>query len=217
MISRYVDLRNAVALDIGCGIGKYMTRMSESGAHSLGLDVDWSSVVSAREAGHDVMAAVGERLPLRSDSVDAVLLNEVLEHVADDRHTMREVVRILRPGGHAVAFVPNRLWPFETHGVMFRGKYVFGNAPLVNYFPDGVRNRLAPHVRVYTRGTLKALVRGLPVQIVTLTQVYPGFDKLVARHPRAGEMARTILYALEDTPLAAFGLSHFLVIRKTGD
>jgi len=86
--------------------------------------------------------------------------------VADDRATLREVGRVLAPGGRAVIFVPNRLWPFETHGTVWRGRYRPGNAPFVNYLPDPVRNHLAPHVRVYTRHGLRGLVKGLPLAVV---------------------------------------------------
>ncbi len=56
-----------------------------------------------------------------------------------------------KPGGSVVIFAPNRLWPFETHGAYFGKRYVFGNIPLINWLPDPLRDRFAPHVRVYTR------------------------------------------------------------------
>ena len=46
----------------------------------------------------------------------------------------------LKPGGTIVAFAPNRLYPFETHGAYFGGRYVFGNIPLVNWLPDPLRD-----------------------------------------------------------------------------
>ena len=70
-------------------------------------------------------------------------------------------VRVLKPGGRLVVFVPNRLWLFETHGVYWRGVYHFGNIPLVNWLPDALRNKLAPHVRAYTGKQLRALFDGI--------------------------------------------------------
>jgi len=92
--------------------------------------------------------------------------------------------------------------------------YHFGNIPLINYLPNFLRNRLAPHVRVYTGHGLRALFAGQPVRVVEHTRVYPGFDNIVRRFPRAGKLVRGILYALESTPLRVFGLSHFLVLEK---
>ena len=82
-----------------------------------------------------------------------ILSHEVLEHVQDDRRSVEEMVRTLKPGGRIVLFVPNRGYPFETHGIYWRGRYHFGNIPLVNYLPRRLRDRLAPHVRSYTAAT----------------------------------------------------------------
>ena len=58
------------------------------------------------------------------------------------------------------------------------------------------------------------LLAGLPVQVVSHTQIYPGYDNLVARRPAVGRYLRRVTYALEQTPLRVFGLSHLLVIEK---
>ncbi|NIU60939.1 MAG: methyltransferase domain-containing protein, partial [Pseudomonas stutzeri] len=64
----------------------------------------------ARAAG--VVQAPGERLPFPDATFDVVFSHEVLEHVADDRACVAEMVRVTRPGGRIVVFVPNRLYPF---------------------------------------------------------------------------------------------------------
>jgi hypothetical protein len=139
----------------------------------------------------------------------------VLEHVADDRAVVHEMVRVTRPGRAIVTFAPNRLWPFETHGVYCRGQYYFGNIPLINYLPDALRNQLAWHVRVYTRRALLDLFADLPVQILAHQTVYPGFDNVVRRLPRLGPAIRSFGYKLETLPLSnQFGLSHLLIVQK---
>jgi SAM-dependent methyltransferase len=216
LIQRHAQLDGARVVDLGCGVGIYTAQMQAAGARAVGLEIDWPRAREARAGGLAVVAAVGEALPFADGTVDTLLLHEVLEHVASDRQTAREVTRVLAPGGRAVIFVPNRWWPFETHGVMWRGRYHFGNIPLVNYLPDPARNRLAPHVRVYTAAGIRALFDGLPVRVVVHTQVYPGYDKLVARRPRLGRLARQVTYALERTPLRRLGLSHLLVVERCG-
>jgi hypothetical protein len=121
---------------------------------------------------------------------------------------------VIRPGGHVVVFCPNRLYPFETHGVFLGKRYVFGNIPLVNYLPDPLRRRLAPHVRAYTRGGLRRLFAGLPARAVLHTCVWPGFDNLRARSGLASTVLRRVLYPLESTPLRNFGLSHFVILER---
>jgi SAM-dependent methyltransferase len=134
--------------------------------------------------------------------------------VRDDAQSLAELVRVLKPGGRVIIFCPNRLYPFETHGHYWRGRYHFGNTPLINYLPHPLRDKFAPHVRAYTVGSLKQLLRDLPVKVTSHTQIYPGYDNIVARRPALGRFLRRITYFLEQTPLRVFGLSHVLVLEK---
>jgi SAM-dependent methyltransferase len=182
-----------------------------------GLDIEVDRVQEGARAGiARLLAGQAEALPFASSAFDMVLSNEVLEHVTDDRQAMREIMRVLRPGGRLILFVPNRGYPFETHGVYWRGHYHFGNIPFVNYLPHAWRDRLAPHVRAYTSRELEGLLRGLPARPVQRTVVFGGYDNILARAPRLGRLVRGLLQTLENTPLRAFGLSHLWVVEKTG-
>jgi len=214
-VRRYVPLEGKRILDVGCGVGMYMQAFGRYAAEVYGIEIEFPRALEARARATGVVQAVGEALPFASSSFDVAFSHEVLEHVQDDRQSAREMVRVVRPGGHIVIFVPNRLYPFETHGCYWRGTYHFGNIPLINWLPDPLRNRLAPHVRAYTVPGLRALFRGLPVRVLVHRQIYAGYDNIVARHPALGRWIRRVTYALEGTPLRFFGLSHFLVLQVT--
>ena len=129
----------------------------------IGIDVDAKRVREGTRSGSGVaglLVGAAETLPFAAGTFDVVLLNEVIEHVQDDRVALEEALRVLSPGGHVVVYAPNRLFPLETHGVYWRGAYHFGNYPFVNYLPETVRDRLVPHARAYTRGDMARLVRG---------------------------------------------------------
>ena len=205
-------------LEDGCGLGLYIGRLREAlpSAHVFGLEYDFER---AAEAGRRyppslVVCAAGEALPYPALSFDLILSNEVIEHVRDDRAAVAEMARGLRPGGRLVLFCPNRWYPVETHGIYWRGRYHFGNIPLVNYLPDRWRNRLAPHVRAYTARGLRRLFAGLPVRIVQHTRIFGGYDNLVARLGPLGRLIRASLHLAERTPLNVLGLSHFVVAEK---
>jgi len=212
MIRKYAPLAGKRVLDVGCGIGTYPTAFLRYTDDVIGIEIEFER---ARKAGQRaaVVQARGEDLPFPDDAFDVVHSHEVLEHVADDRRAAQEMVRVARPGGRIVIFVPNRLYAFETHGIYWRGTYHFGNKPLVNWLPTPLRDWLAPHVRAYTGRGLRRLFADLPVRTVVHTQIYPGYDNIVARKPRLGRLLRRLTYALERTPLRAFGLSHFLVLE----
>jgi len=216
MMRCWADPQNARILVDGCGVGMYVRAFSGFSGRVHGLDIEPERVAEARETVPDahLLVAVGERLPYGDDLLDIVLSHEVIEHVEDDRQMLVEALRVLRPGGRLLLFCPNRLYPFETHGCYWRGRYHFGVIPLINWLPNRWRNRLAPHVRAYTQQGLRRLLDGLPASIVLHTQVYPGFDNIVARRPGLGRWLQRAAYAMERTPLRAFGLSHFLVVEK---
>jgi len=216
MVEAAVPLAGKVVVDAGCGIGAYMRAIRERTPLTFGFDVEFERLAEGRRDGiAGMIAALGERLPYADNSVDVILSNEVLEHVDDDRASAREIVRVLRPGGRAVIFAPNRLYFFETHGIYWRGQYRFGNKPFVNWLPDAARNRLAPHVRAYTARQLGSLFDGTPSRVVSHTQIYGGFDNLVRRLGVAGRALRAFWQALERTPARVFGISHVLVVEKT--
>jgi hypothetical protein len=61
---------------------------------------------------------------------------------------------------------------------------------------------------------MRRLFDRLPGRVIVHTQIYPGYDNVMARRPRLGRLLRSITYTLERTPLRALGLSHFLVFEK---
>lgn len=203
-------------LDNGCGIGMYIKALQPYSHATFGNELEAEHLYSAAEVVPEahLQIAVCEYLPYPDDFFELILSHEVLEHVQDDRMAAAEIVRALKPGGRAVIFVPNRWHPFETHGHYWRGEYHFGNTPLINYLPDALRNRLAPHVRAYTKRNLRNLFANHPIRIVHHAQIYPGYDNIVRRKPTLGKWLRRITYLLENSPLAILGNSHLFVIEK---
>ena len=214
IMSRHVDLEGRRILDIGCGVGAFVRRLLEFSPRVAGIDVDAERLIEGGKDVPDLALALGERLPFRDGAFDVVLLHEVLEHVTDDQATLREAHRVLATGGKAVIFCPNRLYPFETHGIFLGKRYVFGNMPLVNYLPDPVRDRLVPHARAYTKSGLRRLYRRAGLRPLVHSYVFPGFDHVMARRRIVGRALRSVLYPLEASPLRIFGLSHFVVLLK---
>jgi SAM-dependent methyltransferase len=201
-------------LENGCGVGMYVEHLTPFGGTVIGLEYDFERAAQARRNSPYIVNAAGEVLPLPSGIFNLILSHEVLEHVQDDRAAICEMIRTLKPGGRIVLFVPNRGYPFETHGIYWRGKYYFGNKLFVNYLPRFLRNKLAPHVRVYSKHDLEKLLEGLPVKFIEQTIIFGAYDNIIARFGSLGKLLRGILQFLEKTPLKIFGLSHFWVVEK---
>ncbi|HRK90282.1 MAG TPA: class I SAM-dependent methyltransferase, partial [Anaerolineales bacterium] len=148
MIGKFAGIRmQGRVLENGCGVGMYVEKMTALGANVTGLEYDFERARDAKANSEKIVNAAGEFLPLPSGTFDLVLSHEVIEHVQDDRSAIAEMIRVLKTGGRAVIFCPNRGYPVETHGIFWKGKYYFGNKPFVNYLPRVWRDKLAPHVR----------------------------------------------------------------------
>lgn len=201
-------------LENGCGVGMYMEQLTPLSGTVIGLEYDFERAREAQSRSPHIFNAAGESIPLSSSTFDLILSHEVIEHVQDDHAAIGEMVRLLKPGGRIALFCPNRGYPFETHGIYWRGNYSFGNKPFVNYLPRSVRDRLAPHVRVYSRRDLLKLFDGLPVKFIQQTVIFGAYDNIIARFGLPGKALRSLLQFLERTPLKIFGLSHFWVVEK---
>jgi SAM-dependent methyltransferase len=206
---------HGMVLENGCGVGEYLNRLSGEARLAVGMDIEFGRLLEAKKKNRNLLCAEGEHLPFDRNQFDLILSNEVLEHVRDDHEAVTEIMRTLVRGGRLVLFCPNRGYPCETHGVYWKGKYHFGNVPLVNYLPAKWRDRLAPHVRAYTRRSLNRLFNCHPAKVLHRTVVFGGYDNIIQSKPGPGKFIRTVLQFLEKTPLRVFGLSHFWVVEKS--
>ena len=201
-------------LENGCGVGMYIEHISPFGGQVIGLEYDFERAAEAHANAAHIINAAGEFIPLPAGTFDLILSHEVIEHVQDDRAAVCEMVRVLKSGGRITLFCPNRGYPYETHGIYRNGKYYFGNKLFVNYLPRSLRDKLAPHVRVYSKKDLQKLFEGLPVKFIERTIIFGAYDNIIARFGAFGKILRGVLQVLEKTPLKTFGLSHFWVVEK---
>ncbi|MCE2468053.1 MAG: class I SAM-dependent methyltransferase [Caldilineaceae bacterium] len=199
----------------GCGVGAYAKHMSPYFRCVNALDIEPSYLKQARASQADLACVLSqcETLPFPSQHFDVVFSHEVLEHVDDDVRAMSEMARVVRPDGYIVLFVPNRWFPFETHGCWWRGRYYFGNIPFVSYLPRQYRDFLAPHVRTYNRRDLRRLWSNLPLRIATWQIVPPALDALGYALPWLPASLPQAMMRLSRSPVDLLGLSHFVVLQ----
>jgi ubiquinone/menaquinone biosynthesis C-methylase UbiE len=117
-------LHGARLLDVGCGLGGKTVWYAESGARQvLAVDLAWEhvrqSVRFARARGQSeritVLRADAMRLPFADGAFDVVTANDSMEHFADPAAALRELARVLRPGGRlCLYFTPYRS-PLGSH------------------------------------------------------------------------------------------------------
>lgn len=111
LLDRHVPRAGALVLDLGCGSGSLLDVLERRGHRTIGMDVRPEGLARAHERHPEALLvqAEADRLPLRDGVLDAVVALDVLEHV-DDAAALREVARVLRPGGVLIASVPAVPW-----------------------------------------------------------------------------------------------------------
>jgi SAM-dependent methyltransferase len=115
-----VTLRGMCVLDLGAGLGGLSEQMVRRGARVVGIEpgAAWRRLASRRVAAWPecaIIGAVGEALPLADNSIDVVMSLQVLEHVQHPAQVIREVFRVLKPGGYALINYENYLSFWEPH------------------------------------------------------------------------------------------------------
>ena len=104
-------------LDAGCGTGRNLQDYARLGP-AAGVDPSASAVEFCRQRGlSDVTEAGVEALPFEDGAFDVVFATDVLEHVDDDVAAMRELRRVVAPGGTLVATVPAYMWLWTANDV----------------------------------------------------------------------------------------------------
>ena len=113
-LMEFEKFRGARLLEIGCGMGSDLLQFARGGARCTGIDLTPRSIEITRHrfrlygANAQFMISDGERLPFRTESFEVVYSNGVLHHTPDTAGAIREVHRVLRPGGVAKVMLYHR-------------------------------------------------------------------------------------------------------------
>ncbi len=149
-------------LDMPCGRGFYLNMFRyASRCRLVGAELDWDVILKARRhVGNLPDVALHNcniyALPYPDDTFDAVILSEILEHIDDDVAGLKEIYRVLKPGGVVAITVPNANYPFWWDPI---------NKTLETLFHRHISHGTfagiwANHVRLYERDQLRDAVLG---------------------------------------------------------
>ena len=93
---------SGVALDVGCGIGDFL-RFRRT---TIGLDINNECVNYCQRLGLDARVMKEDEIPIDNQSVDTVILDNVLEHILSPNRLLGEVHKCLKPNGKLLIGIP---------------------------------------------------------------------------------------------------------------
>lgn len=170
-VLNYSDAAGLRVLDVGCGQGIDVAQYALAGARAFGVDLTPRHVDLARQhvrglgVDADIQEGDAEGLPYESESFDRVSSNGVLHHTPDMPAALREIRRVLRPGGDGLVIVYNKLsLHYLVHEVLGRG--VLKGQLLTERSMEAILSRdieyssidARPLVRVYSPSEMRRLM-----------------------------------------------------------
>lgn len=152
-------------LDLGCGFGRHAFEAARRGANVVALDAGrdevegvaatFQAMVEAGELDAKTVRAAAVQgdalaLPFADGTFDRVLCSEVLEHIPNDIGAMRELARVLRPGGTMAITVPR-----------------FGPEVINWALSDAYHNVPGGHIRIYRKSVLKSRLESVGMKVTS--------------------------------------------------
>jgi len=153
-------------LELGCGSGSFGAALKRAGVREVvGIECAAAAAQAARGVLDRVVAADVERdtLDLPAEAFDALVCNDVLEHLVDPWRALKALRVHLRPGGWLLASIPNVRHHRVVRRLIWPGQW--------RYEDDGVLDRT--HLRFFTRQSVRELVEGAGFRIERLDGINP--------------------------------------------
>lgn len=163
MVTIVASRQPRVVLDIGCGegflIGELRKRPELKETKFYGVDV----YTQKPEGFTYSVADITKKLPYRSGQFDCVILGEVIEHVPNTDHVLREINRVLKPGGTLLITTPNLVSWFNRVLVPFGIQPLFSETSAERkmgrrWAALGQGNKSQGHLKIFTHRSLAEIL-----------------------------------------------------------
>ncbi|KAA0228851.1 class I SAM-dependent methyltransferase [candidate division KSB1 bacterium] len=147
--------RGKSILEVGCGVGIDLLRFAQGGARVIGVDLAKQSIDLAKKnfelngAAGEFRLMNGEALEFENNRFDMVYAHGVLQYTSDANKMVKELHRVLKPGGEAIMMVYNRISWLNAMSKVMKVELEHEDAPVLNkYSIAEFKRMLAPFDKV---------------------------------------------------------------------
>lgn len=167
-------------LDFGCAEGGYDEELLSRGLDAItGIDIEALRIADAQNRhlpNARYVSFDGSTVPFGDASFDGVFMNEVIEHVADQRQALSEIFRVLRPGGVLTLLAPNRWFPVEGHPLAIGSKLTDCPSPFIPWLPELLTKNFTT-ARNYWPGQLERHVKDAGFSVEEVGFLFPTLER----------------------------------------
>ena len=210
--------RGGFYLDVGCGNGAQTVLFAQHFDRWMGIDVEEARLNEFRAVMRDhppsekfeIVQYDGDHIPCDDKSVDVLTCIEVIEHTKSDTATIRELYRVLKPGGTAIVTVPNKWWIFETHGANLP-LLPWNRVPLFSWLPKSIHQKYAK-ARIYRKNQIERLVREAGFQIQKSLYITAPMDMI--KFGALQSFVRKAIFRNDETRIPFLSTSVMLILTK---
>lgn len=207
--AQFDAFRGRRLLEIGVGLGTDHSRFAGAGAVTVGIDLSLKSLHFAKKRfaldglKGSFLQTTAAALPFADETFDAVYSHGVLHHIPDIESVLKEIERVLRPGGKFLIAVYHKhslcyYWNILLINGLLKGKLFYQPlSRVIAYFTDGEGN---PYSRLYGRHELTQLLKTHGLEPLEVNTYYVSHRLLFAplgKYIRRAALPRWIIHILE--------------------
>ena len=206
-------------LSVGCGLATDLNALGRANCTTLGIDPERKFLDKGKKKNNadNLIQGIGEQLPLADNSIDLVLLFEVLEHVINPEETIRELHRVLKPSGCLFVTVPNKFYFVETHGAKICNTTIFlagVGVPFFSMCPTFIRKKFEK-ARIFDQAAIMLLLRSNRFDPFRMEYLMPPLD--ILKQTSLTLSLGKCLFRLSKIPVVKmFGANIMVLSRKRG-
>jgi len=202
-------------LDAGCGNGAQSGLLLKDNRLVVGVDLALpTDMLSLNKNGFRYVRGDLAFLPLQEAVCDLAVSFELLEHTLDDLAVLREIARVVRPGGGIFFSVPNKWWLFESHGAIVPGlNFIpWNRIPFVSWLPRKLHSKIA-QARIYTLRQALNLTISANLQPLRWGYITAPLDVLPDSLLR--KLLKTVMFRSDITSVPILAVNLFVYAVKT--
>lgn len=144
IVEKYARVNSGAYCDVGCGPGGVLQIAADRGWNPVGVEISSWAVEEGKRNGLDIRQGSLLDAAFPENHFDAVSMFDVLEHISSPRENVREIYRILKPGGVLVIETPNVDGFFAKYLYKEKADLVKPRAHICLYGPESARQLIAP-------------------------------------------------------------------------